>query len=276
MSAVINGVKYVVKKSPKLSHLYRVVRDNYKSNSPLKLTSYGFRFLGNSDMENGTFEPDETALVRRLLEGCSTFINVGANIGYYCCHALSAGKSVLAVEPMQGNLYYLYRNIQENGWAEKISVYPMALADSPKVLTIYGGGTGASLLEGWAGVPSSYRTSIACTTFDLISKDLPSDEPILVVIDVEGAESKVLAGAMGALDRLTNASWLIEICIDEHQPNGRKVNPELVSTFNIFWDRGYKSFLVGKNLREVTRSEIRKIEDDQINHLDGHNFLFVR
>lgn len=48
-------------------------------------------------MASGDFEPEETRLIQDLLQEVDTLVNIGANVGYYCCHALSLGKRVIAV-----------------------------------------------------------------------------------------------------------------------------------------------------------------------------------
>jgi len=50
-----------------------------------------------------------------------------------CCHALSLGKRVIAVEPIARNVYYLLKNLRDNGWANQAEVYPVALGQ--KILT---------------------------------------------------------------------------------------------------------------------------------------------
>jgi FkbM family methyltransferase len=78
-------------------------------------------------MAQGTFEPEETELIRTILKDVDVLINVGANVGYYCCHALSMGKAVVAFEPIQRNLRYLCVNIKTNGWS--CEIYPIALSN---------------------------------------------------------------------------------------------------------------------------------------------------
>jgi tRNA G37 N-methylase Trm5 len=90
-------------------------------------TPWGFKLAGNAAMVQGIFEPAETKLVRNILQNVDILVNVGANIGYYCCHALSMGKQVIAFEPIERNLRYLCKNIKNNGWTGA-EVYPMALA----------------------------------------------------------------------------------------------------------------------------------------------------
>ena len=66
-------------------------------------------------------------------------MDVLVNVGYYCCHALSLDKPVIAVESISRNLQYLMRNITENGWAEQAEIFPVALGTKADVLKMCGG-----------------------------------------------------------------------------------------------------------------------------------------
>jgi hypothetical protein len=77
---------------PKAAMYYRYIRDNLRMWKEPKETPMGFKFTGNRSMQEGRFESEETKVVIKLLQRVNIFINVGANIGYYCCHALKYGK----------------------------------------------------------------------------------------------------------------------------------------------------------------------------------------
>jgi len=133
-------IKSVIEKNfPHVAQFYRNFRDLSDRNSPAIKTPWGFTHAGNPQMAAGTFEPQETLLVRELLREVDIFVNIGANVGYYCCHALSLGKPVIAVEPIVRNLHYLIRNITENGWAGQADIFPVALGEKTDVLRMYGG-----------------------------------------------------------------------------------------------------------------------------------------
>ncbi|GBD03694.1 hypothetical protein HRbin19_00991 [bacterium HR19] len=98
-------------------------------------------------MASGNYEPEETMIIRKLLKKVDIFINIGANVGYYCCHALSMGKSVVAIEPVARNLHYLLKNFKNNGWEKKVEVFPVAVGSENNILEMYGGGRELRLLK---------------------------------------------------------------------------------------------------------------------------------
>jgi predicted RNA methylase len=78
-------------------------------------------------MTSGGHEPDGTRLLRELLRNIDVFVNIGANIGYYCFHAFELGKTVIAIEQVARNACYLLANIDDNGWGNRTEVLPVAL-----------------------------------------------------------------------------------------------------------------------------------------------------
>jgi FkbM family methyltransferase len=239
-------------------------------------TKFGFELSGNPEMESGNFEPVETKVICSLLPHFDYFVNVGANIGYYCCHALKAGLPVIAFEPSQKNLEMLLRNISINEWGGQVEVFPLALAAKTGVLNFYGEGTGASLIPGWAGVPQSYVTRVPASTMDTVLGSRLAKRKPLFLVDVEGAELAMLQGATGQLVNITEAAWIIEITISEHLPKGQTINPRLIETFDMFWSRGFRSFTVDGRALEVTRDMIRRLLDSGTDDIGTHNFMFMQ
>jgi FkbM family methyltransferase len=274
LSKAARWVRPLVERSPRLAMAYRHYRDSAHLADEPKPTGLGFDFVGHAGMAQGRFEPDEVALVKRLLGHSDVFINIGANVGYYCCLALVHNKPVIAVEPVPANLQVLYRNLRANGGAQRAEVHPVALGSATGLVDIYGGGTAASLLEGWAGIPASYKQTVPLTTLDSVMQGRYIDQRKLVLMDVEGAELGVLRGAMSLVQAKIAPHWIVEVNIDEHQPGGRKLNPNLVPTFEIFERNGYNAWLVGSQLKSVSYEAVRAIAATGKNTLSGHNFLF--
>jgi len=267
-------IKPLVERFPGIAVAYRHVRDTRALRKEPQLTKQGFKFNGNEQMENGSFEPIETNLAKQIFPKVDYVVNIGANIGYYVCQALQSNKKVLAFEPIETNLKYLLKNIKANNWQDKCEIFPVALSNKTNIIEIYGGGTGASLIKGWAGTPERSSTLVACLTLNDVLGDRLNGNNIFVIVDIEGAENMMLEGATKLLEMNPKPIWLIEITVQEHQPKGTKINPYLLETFEKFWDRGYESITADNLLRKISKEEILKIIETQVNSLGSHNFLF--
>lgn len=272
---IIEFLKPLIEKSPGIATALRKRRDNNRIASPVR-TPLGFLLQGNSAMQSGNFEPCETAVLRTLLRDSDVLINVGANIGYYCCLALQDGKSVVAFEPVVGNLHHLLSNLRHNGWDHAAEVYPIALADRPGVVNIYGGGTGASLVKGWANVSERYVTLVPVNTAERVLGSRFEGKRCVILVDIEGSEGRFLAGASNLLKLDPAPVWLMEITIHDHLPRGVTINPNLISTFDRFFDEGYSAWTVGSEIRMVSRDEVLEVAETGRDSLKTHNFLFAR
>lgn len=235
-------------------------------------TPLGFKMAGMAAMETGEFEADETRQVSALLRKATVFVNVGANTGYYVCLAREAGARVVAVEPLDQNVQLLQRNVLANGWND-VEIIPMGLGDRVAVLKLYGGGTAASLVEGWAGASREHYRLVPVTTLDNVLADRFDGEQLLILIDVEGFELNVLRGAVRQFARRPAPLWFIEICFDEHQPQGATINPNVLETFEVFWRHGYRAEKAGAESGPVSELDVRAwARGSELPQT--HNFIF--
>jgi FkbM family methyltransferase len=238
---------------PAISAAYRQLRDSaqFQRQRPVS-TPYGVRLMGHPQMVSGAFEPQERAVVQRLLQDTDVFVDVGANVGLYTCLARSAGKTVLAIEPLQSNLDYLYANLRANGF-DDVEVFPVGLSDRPGLSTLYGMATGASLIRGWAGAPSTLNRTVPLSTLDLLLGERFRDRRLLIKVDVEGAELGVLRGATRTLARVPSPVWLVEVTRGEHHPTA--VNEDFSAVFCTFREAGYAAFHVYEPHRQITGAD---------------------
>lgn len=269
---LLSQVRRLIDRFPRLATIYRNFRDELDIKK-LITTPWGFKLAGNTAMAEGSFEPAETKLVINILKDVDMLVNVGANVGYYCCHALTMGKTVIAFEPIQRNLRYLYQNIKLNGWRD-VEIYPIALSNKVDILEIYGGNTGASVIKGWAGIPENYVTLVPSLTLDLVLGTRLNGKRALMIVDVEGAEKWILEGATKMLANEPKPIWLIEISVNEHQPRGIPINPHLANTFKIMFDAGYKAVTADKESRLVSMAHVESAQRGDVSALGTHNFLF--
>lgn len=252
--------------------IYRFIRDVLDRGQPLLPTPWGFLLSGNRVMASGSFEPNETRLLQTLLPNVEIFVNVGANIGYYCCHAINCGCKVVAFEPVARNLYYLLRNINANGWSREIQVFPVALGSESNILPMWGGGTGASLVRGWASIPEADSALVPVSSLDRLLGSSCMGRKSLILIDVEGAELDVLKGASLVLRSEPKPIWIIEICFSEHQPE--RETSSFMEKFELFFAAGYKAYMLGSDHLEITREDLLEVISG-LKELSSHNFAFV-
>jgi FkbM family methyltransferase len=233
-------------------------------------STLGFTLRGGGIQGSRQFEPEEVGFIRRELPLCDTFIDIGANVGLYTCLAGHAGKPAIAVEPFPDNQRYLFWNLLDNDFSN-VSVYPMALGAQPGLLTLYGSGTAASVISGWAGV-AAQRTTVPVVTLDSIVRGSSLlGRRMLIKMDVEGAEKGVLSGAAETLAASPAPLWLVEVNLDEHHPSG--LNPDFQEVFEIFWSHGYNASSVDAG-RPVTKSDVADWVRTGSRSFGGHNYVF--
>jgi len=139
----------------------------------------------------GLTDPAEMGFVLQALRADDRMIDVGANVGVYAALAAGAvGAGVLALEPAVETLPDLRAMIALNGIADRVEVRAVAAGAAPGRLrfTQGRGTTNRAAADGAAEVPVE--------TLDALCAGAP---PLLLKVDVEGAEPDVLVGAPGLL-----------------------------------------------------------------------------
>ena len=268
------GSSKLLMRFPRLNAAYRGYRESKHLLRPPVKNPQGFWFTGNKLMQSGQFEPEETRIVQEMLGDVDVLINIGANIGYYCCIALERKKRVIAFEPLPKNLEFLMQNITLNGMEDSIEIFPLALGSSSGIAKFFGGGTGASLIEGWAGQSAEQVTLVPVSTLDIILGTRMNETRCMVLIDVEGSELAMLQSASKILSNSPRPIWLVEISVNEHQPEGTLINPNLVATFEIFFEAGYLAFTADRTSRRILLNEVQQVAATGCDTLQTHNFVF--
>jgi FkbM family methyltransferase len=225
----------------------------------LRETPLGFSLIGSHSihhraMQAGTFEQVETDILNSCLSQADVFIDVGANIGFYTCVARVRGLHVVAIEPMGTNLRLLYANLEANHWSD-VEVFPVGLAELAGVATLYGASsTGASLIGRWARSNPRVSRRVPLSTLDIVVGERFADRRVVVKVDVEGAEYRVLRGATTVLKSRPAPVWMVEICLDDFHPSG--VNPDYLATFELFWAHGYRAGTADGSEAPVSRADV--------------------
>jgi len=164
--------------------------------------------LGRAIFVGAQYEPNEFALLDRILCPGMTFLDGGANEGAYAVFAAArvgpTGR-VVAIEPSPRELSRLHANVALNNFGN-VNVVEAALADREGVAELLladGQHAGQNTLGDfmYQGVAAAGRVQVAATTIDHLMDRGDLTALDVVKLDLEGAELRALQGARRALDR---------------------------------------------------------------------------
>ena len=237
-------------------------------------TPFGFKFLGPSVMQDGSFEVTETKILIKLFYQADIFVNVGANFGYYICMALHMDVRSIAIEPIPINQKILQRNLIENNWDQNVILHPIACGNSDGNITIYGEGTGASIIPGWAKNPSSLKHIVPIKRLDDILSNEKVTSKSVILIDVEGFELDVLHGAQNILQSQDKPVIMLESGLTDHRSEGG-LNLKFLEIFKFIIKNRYRVFSVENINFEITQELIEKNIEQNEDQLGTHNFLII-
>lgn len=174
----------------------------------LRLASIGENYLSFQLFWRGTqfYEPITTLVLQELLQPGDTFLDVGANIGFFSL-VLSLTRPhlrVVAFEPNPRIHVLLKKNVSANQF-HQIACEAAALSDSNGTATLYLSHSdhSASLRFGFEenSAPSIIVPTLTLDTFMKSLKWNP-EARLVIKIDVEGNEDAVLRGAQATLSSL--------------------------------------------------------------------------
>lgn len=149
----------------------------------------------------GDYESEELAMQLKLMNGCNTVFDVGANFGWYSMHVASAmpDAKIHSFEPFENTCCYLRKNVELNKLGN-IQINNFGLSNSIGKQTFYVDpklSVNASLTNLTDG---DNVASLVCdfTTMDEYCNRV-SSYPDFIKCDVEGAELLVYEGSKEVL-----------------------------------------------------------------------------
>jgi FkbM family methyltransferase len=155
--------------------------------------------VGHTVARTGSYEPDVSATLREVLPRGATFVDIGANIGWFSLLAASlvgpTGR-VIAVEPNPRNVALLRQSAKDNGF-DNIDVAAVALGERPGAAALETDGSNGRLIPIDGPPLQAVEASFVVATFplDTVLNELGAGRVDVVKIDVEGAEPFVIRGA---------------------------------------------------------------------------------
>lgn len=153
-------------------------------------------FMYDHLVRNGHYEEEVESALLGLLSRHSTFVDVGANIGYFTLLCSSSARAVYSFEPVPSVFERLSGNIALNGIAN-VSALPLAVYREKARLKLYESRVSP-------GHDSFVRRSEheKASIVDAVTLDEalgPDEEEVVMKVDVEGSEMDVILGASGLI-----------------------------------------------------------------------------
>src|SRR5919108_1715140 len=194
---------------------------------------------GSDDFYMFYIPREKELLPHLIMHKGETFVDVGANVGYYSLKLAkeysSMGVTIIAIEAHPGNYKALRKNVELNDF-KCITTINKAVADHNGIVTMYERidtrnrvrSEFYSLSDGFIHEsnvvrPDGGSLEIECDTLDNILRDQRVD---VMKIDIEGAEVSALKGASQILKKLR------KIIVEVHGANFDKVMQILSDTHN--------------------------------------------
>lgn len=148
--------------------------------------------IGDYIIRNRKYEPNVTAVLKRVLKPGQTFLDIGANIGWHTLTAaalLKGNGKIIAVEPNPRNVQLLYHSLTTNGFTN-VEVLPYAASDENHLLQLVAGISNGIVKE----VPEDHAYCEYVPAYKI--DDLVKDETHIdvVKIDIDGHEPKAIRG----------------------------------------------------------------------------------
>lgn len=199
-----------------------------------------------------TWEPDCSAYIRKNFKPGKTFIDIGANIGYYSLLASQlAGENgnVIAVEASPKIFEALQENIRLNNSASNIEAHNFAITGAPGKASVYLGPdcnlgsttTNASLKNKFPYRSYRHEAEVNAVTLDYLFNSKNIQNLQMIKIDVEGTEREVINGMT---EIIQNGSPELEILIELTPLWWAKPKPPIEEVLQPFFKQGYKAYQI--------------------------------
>ena len=195
----------------------------------------------------GALNPEIVQTMMRIVRPGDTVIDGGAYVGYFTIllsKLVGPAGHVIAIEPGQNNLPYLYTNIVLNQ-ARNVTVIPHALwSKANEVKTLYlvstdvfgEGGLANSLSD-----PAADKTTALSVLTVTLNQFLPAR---LIKLDIEGAEGHTLR----TIQNYSDAPYIIAELNNEALP---RIGDSCVAVRQLMHSKGYDTFLLREHIDKV-------------------------
>jgi len=144
----------------------------------------------------GSYEGEVASILPKLITRETTFVDVGANMGYFTVMCSRLSRAVYAYEPVPAEFERLSKNIAING-LRNVRAFQCAVSKEPGRLKLYE----SMISDGHDSTVKRFEHDRSILV-DAVSLDEAIDSPsrkIVLKVDAEGSEMDVLLGATGLI-----------------------------------------------------------------------------
>lgn len=223
-----------------------------------------FGDLMSSAMLRGSYEPHLTRFILSKINKGSTFVDIGANVGWYTLNVAAhikklGGGKVISFEPQPDVHENLQKSITESGFDNIVTLHEFALSNQQGTISMQKSelNSGGSFIGG-NGIPD-----IEVRKFDSCLSEFDSVD--LLKIDVEGAEPLFLEGATEFFKKHKPI-----VVAEIHQPKLIKIGKSSAREFIKAMERfGYSAYQFNR------KSEQIRISDDLFDDKTVFDAIFM-
>ena len=164
-----------------------------------------FDFVKEEFEKSGTWEPRTTEYIKKHLKKGQTFVDIGANVGYFSILASKLGAKVISFEPSKDNRELLNKNIKDNKC--KVQVFSQALSNVSGSAILYTDTTPGQ----YSLIGKGNGEKVEVVRYD----DLNLPIADFIKIDTEGNERNVLGGMTKVLQTDKPITLIVESWRDD-------------------------------------------------------------
>lgn len=176
----------------------------------------------------GQDEPETVAWIAGL-PADTILWDIGANIGLYSLFAAKRGLKVMAFEPSASSFAAMVRNIEINGFDDRISAYCLAFAETTGLVALNMANTAAGhSMHSIEAREGGFRQAVPGFAIDDFFQHLDAPAPTAIKLDVDGIEPMILRGGRATL-RSHVREVLVEIDGANAEAGGNGIPEILVS-----------------------------------------------
>jgi len=182
-------------------------------------------------------------MLRKALQKNATFIEIGSSDGSEMERALIYTKgdiNAYLVEPSAENLGVAKQRIKKSKYAASVSFSNQAISAENGLVAFFYNPENSNLSNVREPSGNSLKRSVKSVTLEelIISNKIDYEAHLVVKMDIEGEEAKVLQSSVEILKKFKTVSILMEVHPSEYEGD------EMYNTFQNLFDIGFKVSLV--------------------------------